>query len=143
VRSWIFIWDLFGFVSVDSNLNWNSNLNHIVYRVKKIGNLFTLLWAANLTFSPLPLSAHAWPTNRPSPRRPPHHAHESPLSRPHSLGRHLISFFLLLSPLSSSSLSASRRRHGKAGRAAEPTAARCLHVSRGASHRPLYLPPAI
>jgi hypothetical protein len=80
-------------------LNWNSNLNHIVYRVKKIGNLFTLSWAANLTFSPLPLSAHARPTNRPSPRRPPHHAHESPLSRPHSSGRHLNSFFLFLSPL--------------------------------------------
>jgi hypothetical protein len=50
-------------------LNWYSNLNHLINRVKIIGKPFSLAWAGSQPTGRFLLSAHVWPTNKPPTRR--------------------------------------------------------------------------
>jgi hypothetical protein len=129
---------------VYSNLNWNSNLNQIENRVKKIEK------------TSIPFVGHQ-PHFQPAPAFSPDAAHQQtanpPATSPACLGRCQAGHprQVATSQLSSSSLFpfspvfslVSRRRRGKASYAAVPVAAGCLHASRARSSRPLYLPPAI
>jgi hypothetical protein len=141
-----FIWVLLGFICVDSNLNciqiWIIVWLGVGLENRK--NHPHPAWAGNLEFSLSLLSAHAQPTKWPSTRRPTQPTTEPLTSTPPHVSRppH---------PLSSSSFSpfplpptlAPRCRHGKVGRAAEPTVTECFHASRGVSRRPRHLPPPI
>jgi hypothetical protein len=129
---------------VDSNLKLNSNLNQIENRVELNRKpLYPFSWAANLTFSPCPLSSHARPTSEQPTRRPSHPRREALPCGTHLSGRHVAPFFLHLFPFPLSSLSAPTRCRGKQTVRPWSPALDGVQASRSLSSCPLYLPRPI